>query len=87
VVLVKFNPEYGALGTTDAERRQAAYRKLFRGELGQVDEIRQCFCISPIGHFASVALVSVNQPFQSQKEQPVPLWRGHAMNILSTGTE
>ncbi|OQW40050.1 MAG: hypothetical protein A4S08_05630 [Proteobacteria bacterium SG_bin4] len=47
----------------------------------------QCSRMSRIGHFASVALVSTNQPFQSQEEQAVPLWRGHAMHVRFTGLE
>ena len=47
----------------------------------------QCSRMSRVGHFASVALVSTEQPFQSQDEQPVPLWRGHGMHVRSTGLE
>ena len=47
----------------------------------------QCLHMSKVGHFASVALVSAKQPFQSQDEQSVPLWRGHAMNVRFTGLE
>lgn len=47
----------------------------------------QCSRMSQVGHFASVALVSAEQPFQSQNEQAVPLWRGHAMNVRFTGLE
>ncbi len=47
----------------------------------------QCSHISQVGHFASVALVSTEQPFQSQNEKAVPLWRGHAMNVRFTGLE
>jgi hypothetical protein len=43
--------------------------------------------MSRIGHFASAAIVSANQPFQSEEEQPVPLWRGHAMHVRFTGLE
>lgn len=42
---------------------------------------------SSTGHFASVALVSVDQPFDSDDEQPVPLWRGHGMHARFTGLE
>jgi hypothetical protein len=41
----------------------------------------------PIGHFASVAIVSADQPFESMDEEPVPLWRGHGMHIRFTGLE
>ncbi len=43
--------------------------------------------MSPIGHFASVAVVSMGQPFQSENEDPVPLWRGHGMHARFTGLE
>lgn len=47
----------------------------------------QCSRMSQVGHFASVALVSAEQPFQSQDEQPVPLLRGHAMHVRFIGLE
>ena len=47
----------------------------------------QCSRMSRVRHFASVALVSAEQPFQSQEEQAVPLWRGHAMHVNFTGLE
>ncbi len=40
-----------------------------------------------IGHFASVVLVSADQPFDSSAEEPVPLWRGHGMHVRFTGLE
>jgi hypothetical protein len=43
------------------------------------DIANNCSRMGSIGHFASVALVSVNQPFASENEAPLPLWRGHAM--------
>lgn len=46
-----------------------------------------CAKMSLIGHFASVAVVSIGQPFQSETEAPVPLWRGHGMNVRFTGLE
>lgn len=46
-----------------------------------------CSKMSSTGHFASVALVSVDQPFESASEAPVPLWRGHAMHVRFTGLE
>lgn len=42
---------------------------------------------SRIGHFASVAIVSVNQPFASSDEPSVPLIRGDGMHVLFTGLE
>ena len=47
----------------------------------------QCAPLSKIGHFASVALVSTKQPFQSSIEEPVPLWRGHPNYARYTGLE
>ena len=38
-----------------------------------------CARMGPLGHFASVALVSVDQPFASENEAPLPLLRGHGM--------
>lgn len=46
-----------------------------------------CARMSTSGHFASVAVVSVDQPFQSSDEAPVPLWRGHGMYVRFTGLE
>lgn len=46
-----------------------------------------CAKLSTTGHFASVAVVSVNQPFESSEEAPVPLWRGHGMHVRFTGLE
>jgi hypothetical protein len=51
------------------------------------DIANQCFGLSQVGHFAPVTLVSADQPFQSQDEQPIPLWRGHAMHVRFTGLE
>ena len=46
-----------------------------------------CSKMSATGHFASVAMVSGGQPFGSDSEAPVPLWRGHAMHVRFTGLE
>lgn len=46
-----------------------------------------CAKISATAHFASVALVSVNQPFKFSEEAALPLWRGHGMNVRFTGLE
>lgn len=46
-----------------------------------------CARMSPTGHFASVGLASVDQPFESSEEAPVPLWRGHGMHVRFTGLE
>ncbi len=48
----------------------------------------RCNRLGAIGHFASVAVVSMNQPFESKGEEaPVPMWRGHAMHVRFTGLE
>ncbi len=47
----------------------------------------QCSHMSRIGHFASVAIVSTEQSFESEDEPAVPLWRGHAMHVRFTGLE
>ncbi len=46
-----------------------------------------CANMSTIGHFACVALASVDQPFESSDEAPVPLWRGHGFHVRFTGLE
>lgn len=46
-----------------------------------------CAAMSRTGHFASVAVVSIDQPFESATEAPVPLWRGHGMHVRFTGLE
>lgn len=43
--------------------------------------------LSNIGHFASVTLVSPEQPFTSSDEPALTLWRGHGMFIRFTGLE
>jgi hypothetical protein len=47
----------------------------------------ECAKVSTTGHFASVAVVSADQPFASLDEAPVPLWRGHATYIQFTGLD
>ena len=39
------------------------------------------------GHFASVSVASVDQPFEAENEEPLPIWRGHGMHIRYTGLE
>ena len=46
-----------------------------------------CARLGRIGHFASVALASVNQPFASDGEAAVPLLRGHGMHVNFEGLE
>ena len=38
-------------------------------------------------HFASVSVASIDQPFESDNEDPLPIWRGHGMHIRYTGLE
>jgi hypothetical protein len=47
----------------------------------------RCAQTSQIGHFASVAMASTEQPFKSDHEQVIPLWRGHGMHVRFTGLE
>ena len=60
--------------------------KALRPEKWQVIA-HQCSHMSKIGHFASVAIVSTDQKFESDIEPAVPLWRGHAMHVRFTGFE
>jgi hypothetical protein len=46
-----------------------------------------CAHMSRIGHFASVGIVSADQPFESTDEKPVPLVRGGAMWVNFPGLE
>lgn len=44
-------------------------------------------CRSHIGHFAPVVFVSMEQPFLSAQEEPVPLWRGYGVNVCYVGLQ
>lgn len=46
-----------------------------------------CARQSKIGHFAQVAFASTAQPFESDGEKPVPLWRGHGVHVRYEGLE
>jgi len=46
-----------------------------------------CARMSRAGHFASVAVASAAQPFQSSDEAAVPLWRGQGMFVRYVGLE
>lgn len=46
-----------------------------------------CAKMSATGHFASVAIVSADQPFENSEEVPVPLWRGYGMHVRFSGLE
>lgn len=46
-----------------------------------------CAKLSPIGHFASVALTSIDQPRESCDEAPISLWRGSGMAVRFPGLE
>lgn len=43
--------------------------------------------VSKVGHFASVALVSVDRDFARPDAPPRPLWRGHGMYVNYEGLE
>jgi hypothetical protein len=47
----------------------------------------ECARMSRIGHFASVAMVSTEQRFESEDEESVPLWRGYAIHVRFSGLE
>lgn len=49
--------------------------------------VHRCSKISEIGHFASVAIVSAEQDFDSGRNQAKPLWRGYGMYVRFTGLE
>jgi hypothetical protein len=51
------------------------------------DIANDCAKLSGTGHFASVAVVSVDQPFESSDEAPIALWRGHGMHVRFVGLE
>jgi hypothetical protein len=74
-------PEWVAVRTIKFPKNQASRPSNWQAIASQ------CSRMSRIGHFASAAIVSANQPFQSEDEQPVPLWRGHAMHVRFTGLE
>lgn len=46
-----------------------------------------CARRSKIGHFAQVAFASTDQPFKSEGEKPVPLWRGYGTHVGYQGLE
>lgn len=46
---------------------------------------KSCAKLSNIGHFASVAFVSVDQTFDTASDNPVPLWRGHGVHVSYRG--
>ena len=46
-----------------------------------------CARIGDTGHFASVAFVSEGQPFKEDGEPPVPLWRGHGVDVRYSGLD
>ena len=51
------------------------------------DIVEQCTSISMTGHFASVALASSEQKFDSKDEEAIPLYRGDSMYINFPGLE
>ncbi len=46
-----------------------------------------CARQSKVGHFAQVAFASTDQPFRSDGEKPVPLWRGYGVHVRYEGME
>jgi hypothetical protein len=46
-----------------------------------------CAEMSAIGHFAHVAFASTEQPFASDQEASVPLFRGHGVLVRYEGLE
>jgi hypothetical protein len=46
-----------------------------------------CSQMSDTGHFASVFVMSAAQPHEGPDEEPVPMWRGHAMQVRFKGLE
>lgn len=47
----------------------------------------RCSKLSTTGHFASVVVMSGEQPLESSEEAPVPLWRGHGMHVSYSGLQ
>jgi hypothetical protein len=45
----------------------------------------RCRQLSDVGHFASVAFVSSDQPFATADERPIPLWRGYGVYVNYRG--
>ena len=48
---------------------------------------QQCTGISQTGYFASVAIASSHQKFESKEEEAVPLYRGDSMYIQFPGLQ
>ena len=46
-----------------------------------------CAPTGKIGHFASVAVVSADELFNFESDEPAPLYRGHAMHVEYDGLE
>ncbi|MFC1494921.1 hypothetical protein ACFL6W_06565 [Thermodesulfobacteriota bacterium] len=49
--------------------------------------VQQCTSVSQTGYFASVAIASSEQKFESENEEAVPLYRGASMYIQFPGLE
>lgn len=47
----------------------------------------RCARLGTTGHFASVAFASVEQPFVSESEPAIPLWRGRGVHVNFSGLE
>ena len=52
-----------------------------------VDIADGCAPTGEIGHFASVAVASADDPFDPTGDSAVPLYRGHAMHVRYEGLQ
>jgi hypothetical protein len=89
---VEVNPSIWFVGKTKGPEwvvvRSAKYPARTAERPGNWKAIAEgCARTGTTGHFASVALASLDQPFQSSAEPAVPLWRGHGMDVQFTGLE
>lgn len=50
-----------------------------------VEIAERCSGLGKQGHFASIAFASSDQPFLSENENPIPLWRGAGCHVKFTG--
>lgn len=56
-------------------------------DIGEVAEYCAAYPMAAGGHFASVGLVSCDQPFAHEGEARVPLWRALGMHVSFSGLE
>lgn len=74
-------PEWVVVRATSYPEAHAALPENWKEIVGQ------CISISETGHFASVALASTEQKFDSENEEAVPLYRDDSMYIQFPGLE